>query len=228
MDEDEVREAAKIYRKESSRPLNEYQKQINEAAQDICLKNPTMLRNRARLLEAAREVVDSTYTFKKGKSRSKKFMTSGPAPAKRRKLNKEYREHRMKELEDELKNVSERIAYKEKRREACEGVRNYKTCDEITEEIGELKKQQQVLQAEFRELSKRDKKSKWYTQKKVSKMSSISSGGESASDTFRKISPSPIPISDSSLVSDNDHISDDQRRRSVSILSDESDQDPHF
>ena len=99
----------------------------------------------------------------------------------------------MKELEDELKNVSERIAYKEKRREACEGVRNYKTW----EEIGELKKQQQVLQAEFRELSKRDKKSKWYTQKKVSKMSSISSGGESASDTFRKTSPSPIPISDS-------------------------------
>ena len=59
-------------------------------------------------------------------------------------------------------------------------------------------------------------------------MSSISSGGESASDTFRKLSPSPIPISDSSLVSDNDHISDDQRCRSVSILSDESDQDPHF
>lgn len=94
------------------------------------------------------------------------------------------------------------------------------------EEI-ELKKQQRVLQAEFKELSKRDK-SRWYTQKKVSKMSSISSGGESASDTFRKLSPSPIPISDSSLVSDNDHISDDQRCRSVSILSDESDQDPHF
>ena len=156
-----------IYILSVSRPLNEYQKQINEAAQGICLKNLTMLRNRARLLEAAREVVDSTYTLKKGKSRSKKFMTSGPAPAKRRKLNKEYWEHRMKELEDELKNGSERIAYKEKRREACEGVRNYKTCDEITEEIGEQKKQQQVLQAEFREFSKRDKKSKWYTQKSV-------------------------------------------------------------
>ena len=123
MDEDEVREAAKIYRKESSRPLNEYQKQINEAAQDICLKNPTMLRNRAHL-EAAREVVDSTYTVKKGKSRSKKFMTSGPAPAKRHKLNKEYREHRMKELEDELKNVSERIAYRDgKHVRECETTR---------------------------------------------------------------------------------------------------------
>ena len=186
-----------------------------------------MLRNCARLLEAAREVVDSTYTFKKGKSRSMEFMTSGPAPVKRRKLNKEYREHRMKELEDELKNVSERIAYKEKRREACEGMRNYKTCDEITEEIGELKKQQQVLQAELGSF-RREIRSQSGTLRKVSKMSSISSGGESASDTFRKISPSPIPISDSSLVSNNDHISDDQRRRSVSILSDESDQDPHF
>ena len=122
LDEDKVREAAKIYRKESSRPLHKYQKQINEAAQDICLKNPTMLRNCARVYEAARKVVDSTYTFKKAKIRSKKFMTSGPAPVKQRKLNKEYQEHKMKELEDKLKDVSERIAYKEKRREACEGV----------------------------------------------------------------------------------------------------------
>ncbi len=63
--EEYIREAAKIYRKQTSRPLTPYQKQINECAQDICIKNPTMLRSRARLLEAAREVVDSTYAFKR-------------------------------------------------------------------------------------------------------------------------------------------------------------------
>ena len=82
------------------------EKLLRSTGKRVAVKNLTILRNRARLLEAAREVVDSTYTFIKGKSRFKKFMTSGPAPAKQRKLNKEYREHRMKELEDKLKNVS--------------------------------------------------------------------------------------------------------------------------
>ena len=126
LDEEEVREAAKIYRKEKRRPLTDYQKQVNDAAQNICMKNPTMLRSRARLLEAAREIVDSTYSFKKGQSRSKKYVSSAPVP-KRPKISKDFREHRMKELEDELQNLSERIDYKHKRRMTCEGVRNYKS-----------------------------------------------------------------------------------------------------
>ena len=64
-----IRAQATIYKKETARSLSSYQKQINEVAQEI--KNPSMLRSRSALLEAARVKVNESYQFKKGKSRSK-------------------------------------------------------------------------------------------------------------------------------------------------------------
>lgn len=229
-----MREAAKIYRKEKSRPLTEYQKRINEVAQEICLQNPMMLRKRGCLLEKAREKVDSTYSFKKGKSRAKKYLTLTSAP-KRRKLNKEYREQRMKELQEELQNVRERVEYKEKRRRTSEDMRNYKACEEITEEIGELKKKKQELQAELAALQKRDKKSQWYQKRKIVNSSSISSEDEPArsepsSATFsegerrQEMSPTPIPPSDTS-----DEEQSDRAGCSKSISTqDDNPSDQHF
>lgn len=66
-DEAEIRELAIIYKKESLRKLTDYQRRINEVAQSMCVKNPTMLRSRQKLLLAAQEV-NKTYHFKKGKS----------------------------------------------------------------------------------------------------------------------------------------------------------------
>lgn len=40
---DEIKEMAKIYQKETSRPLTPYQKRMNEAAQELCLQNPALL-----------------------------------------------------------------------------------------------------------------------------------------------------------------------------------------
>lgn len=80
-----------------------------------------MLRSRARLLDSARDVVDN---FKKGKSRSKRHLTESSSMPKRRKLSLEFRDNRMKEVEDEIKLISERNDYKEKRRSVAETVRN--------------------------------------------------------------------------------------------------------
>ena len=66
--EAEIRKQATIYKKESLRPLSEYQRRINETAQDICVKNPTMLRSRKMLLVAAQEEVNKSYKVKKGKA----------------------------------------------------------------------------------------------------------------------------------------------------------------
>jgi len=63
MSQDRIKESALIYKKESIQPLTEYQKSINNAAQEICLKNPIYLRSRQRLLDAARNMVDRTYSF---------------------------------------------------------------------------------------------------------------------------------------------------------------------
>ena len=80
-DEDEVFKSAMIFKKETTRPLTDYQKRINEEAGKLALTHPELLTRRGELLEKARElVVMSGYTFKKGKSRSRKF--SSPEPLK--------------------------------------------------------------------------------------------------------------------------------------------------
>lgn len=72
LEEDALREQATVYKKETVRPLSRYQHKINEAAQEICIKSPSMLRNCSALLDAARVRVNESYNFKKGKSRSKR------------------------------------------------------------------------------------------------------------------------------------------------------------
>lgn len=60
LDEAAIREKVKIYRKESSRPLSEYQKAI-VAVGDICVQNPVMMSaSKGDLLEAARQKVISS------------------------------------------------------------------------------------------------------------------------------------------------------------------------
>lgn len=48
--------------------------------------------------------------------------------AKRPKLNEEMREDRIKELEEDLTNITSLITFKEKRRSQA---RNYKVCDDL-------------------------------------------------------------------------------------------------
>ena len=163
MDAEELRKYSQIYKKPN---LTDYQQRVNTAAENICLKNPSMIRKRAELLERARqEVHDSGYTYRKGKSRSKRFGTSDSTP-KRPKFHHDYRERRMKELGEDLVGISERISIKESRCEAGAAVKNFKLCDQLSEEIAELKQQRRLKEAELRELKKREKKSQWYLKKK--------------------------------------------------------------
>ena len=135
VDEEAIRKEATIYKKQSVRPLSNYQKMINS----ICVKNPSMLRSRSALFEAAKVIiVNESYQFKKGKSRSKGY--GEPSVPKRQKINRSSRLDRMKTLEDDIKNINEQISFKQKRRQAAENSKNYLICDEITEEIGSLTK----------------------------------------------------------------------------------------
>ncbi len=49
LEENKIRELATIYKKESVRPLSDYQRRVNEIAQEACIKNPSMLRSRKKL-----------------------------------------------------------------------------------------------------------------------------------------------------------------------------------
>ena len=113
LDEAEIRTLTTIYKKESLRKLTDYQKRINEVSQNICIKNPTMLRSRKKLLLAAQEEVNKTYQFKKGRSCSKhQSVQSDPGGSKPKwkKLNKDFRVERMKTIEEEIKHLKERMS----------------------------------------------------------------------------------------------------------------------
>ena len=130
----EVQEQAILFHK----PKTDYHIKLNEAAKSICGSQPHLVRKgyRGKLLDLARrKVAEQGYSFKKGYSRSKVY---GDGTPKRPKLDKDMRRQRMDELQEDIEDSSRRISLKEKRVVQAE-TRDYKLCDELTEQISEVK-----------------------------------------------------------------------------------------
>ena len=88
----EIQDQAVIYQKN---PLTEFQIQVNSAAAEVALLQPSLFQkgNRGLLLEKARKMVaDQGYCFKKGASRSKMYGNAGASTLKRSKINQNTRE----------------------------------------------------------------------------------------------------------------------------------------
>ena len=85
--------------------------------------------------------------------------------------------------EQDIKNIEERMSFKQKRRQMAEDIRNYRSCDELTEEIGELIKEKRQMTAELMLLSQKDKNSKRYFKRKLSYSSFPSPFSQSDSET---------------------------------------------
>lgn len=101
-----------------------------------------MLSNRNLLIQREQKLVhDRGYIYKKGKSRSKRFSDEDPSAIcrpKRPKLTQEFRLQRIAEVREVIKDLSDQILYKKKRREKASNVHNYKECDTITEQLSAL------------------------------------------------------------------------------------------
>lgn len=168
-EKENIKEKAIIYRKQSKRPLTQYQCLVNTAAQKLCLRSPTMLTKRGDLLIAAQAAVKTNgYQFKKGFSRSKNAAsTSSSPPKKRRKLNQELRTKRILELREDIKDYNNRILFKEKRCEAALAVKNYKLCDNLTEEMCKLKANLRTHEAELKMIQSKQRRSELYVGKKT-------------------------------------------------------------
>ena len=169
-----IKEHSKIFGRKSEK-ISDYQKRMNEASMELCLVNPNLISNRGLLLEQARKKVnDSGYIYKKGKSRSKILNSEDEnPPPKRRKISKEYRLQRISELQDKIKDLENRIGYKIKRREAASNNRLYNDCDELTEQISDLKCQKHQLNIELVALNQKQKKSSWYDSNRKKQVTSV-------------------------------------------------------
>ena len=197
MDEREIREKAKIYTKE---PLKPYFKRINEAAGDICVRNPAILfGNKGDLLEMARKLVhDDGYQYKKKRSRSKSFGSVTDFVPKRPKVNKELRTERITHINEEVQMLNTQISFKEKRVDMGIAQKNFKLCDQLSDEISNLQQKRRELQAELKVLAKKEKRADTYQfKKKLSNLRSSATPLSSDSDvssepsTSRRASFSP-------------------------------------
>lgn len=178
--------------------MSNYQIQVNKCAQDIATRDPSLLARRGKLLEAAQEAVyNSGYCFKKGHSRSKRFSSDATETVKRPKLNRDIREKRIQHIEEELKDLRQRISFKEKRVYAAENMKNYKVCDEITGEITEIKAKCRELEEELKLLLSKEKRAQKY-QTRISTSSTSSDLTESIS------SPSSVSSEVTSMESSDD------------------------
>ena len=84
-------------------------------------------------------------------------------PPKCRKSSQEIWDKRMKEIEEDCQDLSDRISFKKKRIVACENMRDYKKCDELKEEVTALKKQHRQLESELKGINCQ---SQWYRKRK--------------------------------------------------------------
>lgn len=70
------------------------------------------------------------------------------------------RRKRKNELEEEIQDITQMIRFKEKRCSQAETTRNYKICDQLTEEQMELKKRKRDLEAELTVFCRKEKRAR--------------------------------------------------------------------
>ena len=139
VDTDRIREEAKIYRKESNHPLSNYCKQVNKAAGELAITDPSLLTRHGDLLNLARSKVLSmwiqfcqrTVTFQKVFCATESLDTKVNTHTK---ISADVRQKRISAVTEDIANLDQQLFFKEKRRQQ---VRNYKLCEDITEEIQE-------------------------------------------------------------------------------------------
>ena len=142
-------------------PLTDFQRCVNEAAVKLALMQPDLLRNRGAHLDQVRKMVaEEGYNFKKGSSRSKVYrdVVKEMGDLKSPKVNKNIRDERMKEVEEDIKDISSQVVFKEKCLKPAEGSKDFKTCDRLTKEVIECKSRRRELEKELKLLQQKSKK----------------------------------------------------------------------
>ncbi|MCG8622630.1 MAG: hypothetical protein MJE68_11630 [Proteobacteria bacterium] len=90
-----------------------------------------------------------------------------------KKTTESIRAQHIGELEEDIKDINDQLQFKEKRREQAELSRNYKLCDQLTEEMSSLKKQKREREEELRLWKRKQQQGSWY--KKRSRLSTSTS-----------------------------------------------------
>jgi hypothetical protein len=175
------------------------------------------------LLNKAREkVIADGYPFVKGKSRSRSGSeTELESPLqKRSKINAAERSREIQLLEENLKLFNDRLNFKERQLEKERCLKNFKECDNVTQQMIQIRKERASVERHLSALKKREAKSVWYKQKSTRMVPPKQ--GERASQSQKKISTilkkkSSGSSSSSSGTDDTIILSDSERFNSSTI-----------
>lgn len=171
-----IRDHSRIYgrdiKKRKTNTLNSHEQMINEAAAQLCLRDPTLLVRRDELFTMARRVVrDSGFTFVHGHSRSKFASESDEEADVSKKnqvsqANKQKREERLGELEELLHNNEQLQKQIIPKLEEARALNATTEVNELQADLTKLQSQQVSLQLEHKELRKKQRRSeRYYTNK---------------------------------------------------------------
>lgn len=150
-----------IYGQDPAKTITPYQKQVNIAGEQLAMQDLNLLLSWQQLLNLARvTVAHKGYTFKNGKSQSKQSQEDAPTP-KRQKASARFRTKHIGELEEDIKDHTDHLQFKEKMRDQATMARNYKLCDQLTEEMSAIKKKRECEQ-ELCMWSRRQQQADWY------------------------------------------------------------------
>ena len=164
---------SQIYGKTGTLNLTKYQQSVNDAAFQLCLINGNLLKNKGKLLELAREKVNSEgYNYaKKKRSRSKQFGTgkdleAEDGPAKRQKMTDEIRQKKVSELCEDIETVTKIVTCLENERVKLANMQKYSQAASVLQQISEKRKEKRKLSDQLASIQAKEVRSKAYHKSK--------------------------------------------------------------
>lgn len=162
-------ESSKIYGKGSTRVLTPYETAVNESSAKLALEDPSLLIKRDVLYEKAKEVVrsDTSFSFKKGKSRSTlSGLIDEEKPAKRKYTTDSYRKEHITKLTEDIDGKQKQMKFKMLHQSKAQSSKDWETCDKIQKEMNTIRQEIHKCQQELQLLQRKESKSKWYKKSK--------------------------------------------------------------
>ena len=172
VDKEVLERESRIYGRSENRTLSKYEEAINRCALACCEEDVSLLKDRKKLFELAREKADSGgYSYKKQRSRSKVFGDEKMAKegAKRQKLLFDQRQRRTEVLVEDMTSATDTIKLLELQRSKFVSGEKYLEAAEVVSQITEWRGKQRKLQAELSKLQKADARSMKYHKGKSAK-----------------------------------------------------------
>ena len=207
--------------------LSNYQKAVNESAIELAKNDGSLLLNKGKLFEMAREkVFTSGYHYAKKESRSKYFGTASKAPKpKRRYTSESIRSSRIQDIQESITSITDTIKLLTQQKQQYVNTEKFLQAAEINTTILEKSKVKRDLERELANLSKANKRSKdYHVAKKKKRMNSVgsSSGQSSLKEQDQKSSES----GDTEAVVSSEIDSNDEVDSLVTLGNSEDEFDP--